>query len=174
MSRKDSDNAIDIDMTPMIDCVFLLLIFFMCATKFRMPEGALSSWLPRDRGTASSQKPVMDRGCRISLQREGDQILCWADEVTIPFVRQYAQDSVGISQADFEAEYGIQGPDLGALEDQIAKRKAAYRGVAAKGMPLIIDFMPNVPARYVVDVMNICKRLEIEDVAVAAPEEAYE
>ncbi|MCZ7593177.1 MAG: biopolymer transporter ExbD [Kiritimatiellae bacterium] len=29
--RKSNDVNMEIDMTPMIDCVFLLLIFFMCA-----------------------------------------------------------------------------------------------------------------------------------------------
>lgn len=31
------------DFTPMIDCIFLLLIFFMCATTFKMEEKQLSS-----------------------------------------------------------------------------------------------------------------------------------
>ena len=29
--RKQSETELGVDMTPMIDCVFLLLIFFMCA-----------------------------------------------------------------------------------------------------------------------------------------------
>ena len=29
--RRNSDVELGVDMTPMIDCVFLLLIFFMCA-----------------------------------------------------------------------------------------------------------------------------------------------
>lgn len=29
--RRTNEVALEIDMTPMIDCVFLLLIFFMCA-----------------------------------------------------------------------------------------------------------------------------------------------
>ena len=29
--RKQKDVEMGVDMTPMIDCVFLLLIFFMCA-----------------------------------------------------------------------------------------------------------------------------------------------
>jgi biopolymer transport protein ExbD len=39
MPRKREDNSIGpaLDMTPMIDCVFLLLIFFMITTVFKNP-----------------------------------------------------------------------------------------------------------------------------------------
>ena len=52
----------------------------------------------------------------------------------------------------------------------MALHKQTYRGVSAKGLPVIIDFHENVPSRYVVDIVNICKRLEIDDIAFAAPE----
>ena len=40
----------DMEMTPMIDVTFLLLIFFMCTIKFKTLEGKLSAYLPKDRG----------------------------------------------------------------------------------------------------------------------------
>ena len=49
----------------MIDVVFLLLIFFMCASKFRIPEGALRAYLPKDSGTGTIHKYV--KNCRIQL-----------------------------------------------------------------------------------------------------------
>ena len=59
MARKkvvDPDgNKAEADMTPMIDVVFLLLIFFMLATKFKMPEGTLRSYLPKNRGESNSR-----------------------------------------------------------------------------------------------------------------------
>jgi len=174
MARRDADTGVEGDMTPMIDCVFLLLIFFMCATKFRMPEGALSSWLPRDRGTGGDGPPSANPGCRISFQREGNQIICWADDVTVPFATDYADDTVGSSQQDFDIEFQLQAPDMRAVQEHIQNRKDTYRGVNAKGLPVIIDFAPNVPSRYVVDIVNICKRLQIADVAFAAPEEAMD
>ena len=36
-----------VDLTPMIDIVFNLLIFFMCATKFRSTEGLIMCFLPK-------------------------------------------------------------------------------------------------------------------------------
>jgi biopolymer transport protein ExbD len=48
------DREEKMDMTPMIDCVFLLLIFFMCATKFKRLEKKLDAFLPEDQGLAKS------------------------------------------------------------------------------------------------------------------------
>ena len=40
----------EMQMTPMIDVTFLLLIFFMCTLKFKTLEGKLSAYLPKDVG----------------------------------------------------------------------------------------------------------------------------
>lgn len=49
------------DMTPMIDCIFLLLIFFMVATKFKVTENKLNMNIPRSSrgGAASNLAPIM-------------------------------------------------------------------------------------------------------------------
>jgi hypothetical protein len=173
MSRRSRLAEVGADMTPMIDCVFLLLIFFMCATKFRMPEGALTSWLPRDHGQFRGLDR-MDTGCRITFEREGDRIFCWADDVTIPFAGEYGEDAVGASQREFDLRFGLLAPDMEAVERHIRNRKDTYRGVRAHGLPVIIDFGDTVPARFVVDIVNICRRLDLADVAFAAPEAAID
>jgi biopolymer transport protein ExbD len=38
------------DMTPMIDVTFQLIIFFMCSIKFKVLEGKLQTYLPKDVG----------------------------------------------------------------------------------------------------------------------------
>lgn len=43
------------DFTPMIDCIFLLLIFFMCATKFKVEEKKLEMNIPRSGGPSSGK-----------------------------------------------------------------------------------------------------------------------
>ena len=52
MSKKKgsrfASEEVELDLTPMIDIVFNLLIFFMCATKFRTPEGMIESYLPNE------------------------------------------------------------------------------------------------------------------------------
>ncbi len=47
-------EEIKLDMTPMIDVVFQLLIFFMCTIRFRSLEARLSAYLPKDVGVNSA------------------------------------------------------------------------------------------------------------------------
>ncbi len=48
--RSLAKEECEMQMTPMIDVVFLLLIFFMCTLKFKTLEGKLSAYLPADVG----------------------------------------------------------------------------------------------------------------------------
>ena len=51
--RALRDAKIQADMTPMIDVVFQLLIFFLCNLQYRALEGRLDAFLPKDLGRAS-------------------------------------------------------------------------------------------------------------------------
>ena len=44
----------EMEMTPMIDVTFLLLIFFILTLKFKILEGKLAAYLPKDVGVNSS------------------------------------------------------------------------------------------------------------------------
>ena len=55
---SDSDDTIEkgrIDLVPMIDCIMLLLLFFMLTTKFTSEEQSISSILPTNKGTAPAK-----------------------------------------------------------------------------------------------------------------------
>jgi hypothetical protein len=53
-------NEGKIDLVPMIDCIMLLLLFFILTTKFTAPEKAIASVLPTDKGQSAAppSKPV--------------------------------------------------------------------------------------------------------------------
>ncbi len=60
MARRRRRAPIDLavikgDMTPMIDVVFQLLIFFMLTIEFKVLEGKLAAYLPKDVGVNTSQ-----------------------------------------------------------------------------------------------------------------------
>jgi len=57
LRRRPIDNTVVMDMTPMIDIVFLLLIFFMLTTKFTPDEKAISSLMPTNMGQAQASSP---------------------------------------------------------------------------------------------------------------------
>lgn len=69
LRRKPIDNTVLIDMTPMIDIVFLLLIFFMLTTKFTPDEKAITSLMPTDKGQAqaTSQSPIPKEQINIKI-----------------------------------------------------------------------------------------------------------
>jgi biopolymer transport protein ExbD len=89
MAEATSDDA-DMEMTPMIDVTFLLLIFFMCTIKFKTLEGKLSAYLPKDVGVNTSpatpiekveiKMQVMNEGTRYKAVRSGTPTEPWDGE----------------------------------------------------------------------------------------------
>lgn len=45
-----AQEACELEMTPMIDVTFLLLVFFLCTLQFKQLEGRLAAYLPKDAG----------------------------------------------------------------------------------------------------------------------------
>ena len=173
--KKNTEEVTsELDMTSMIDVVFLLLIFFMCATKFKQPEGELSTYLPRDRGS-SGGKPTVDPGCRISVWKEGSEIVAFRDaDMRIPSrTTDNWGDDLEAAQAEFENYYELIGPDLSYLRDQVRQRRDSYIGGSPDGLPVIIAVDDDVPTMYTVAIVDICKELEIKAISFAAPEHEY-
>ena len=60
------DDECELQMTPMIDVVFLLLIFFLCTIKFKTLEGKLAAYLPKDVGVNTFEAEPKEKCRRIS------------------------------------------------------------------------------------------------------------
>ena len=50
-----------LDMTPMIDVVFQLIIFFMCNIKYKTLEGRLDAYLPKDVGVNTAPATLIEK-----------------------------------------------------------------------------------------------------------------
>jgi len=62
------------DMTPMIDVVFQLIIFFMCNIKYKTLEGRLDAYLPKDVGVnQSAAVPIEKIEIVIKVQSAGER-----------------------------------------------------------------------------------------------------
>src|SRR2546425_3152331 len=85
MLKKKRRIGISIDMTPMVDVAFLLLIFFMCTTQFKPPEKDKIT-LPESNSEAKSPEsgiitlaatapkpPTMQSQVRITWRRGGEE-----------------------------------------------------------------------------------------------------
>lgn len=60
INTRDEDEEVKGDMTPMIDIIFLLLIFFILTTKFVPNEKAIANLMPTDKGQAATSPPVVE------------------------------------------------------------------------------------------------------------------
>ena len=64
-----------LEMTPMIDVTFLLLIFFMCTIKFKTLEGKLDAFLPKGQGVNPTEAPAVEAiQLEINLVKPGQRI----------------------------------------------------------------------------------------------------
>ena len=70
--REINDEKREMQMTPMIDVVFLLLIFFMCTLKFKTLEGKLAAYLPKDVGVNPGGEPIDRVDLHIAVGRTSE------------------------------------------------------------------------------------------------------
>ena len=64
--RRQAEEA-GVDISPLIDMVFILLIFFMVTTTF-----VKDAQVELDRPSASSAKPASTKAIRVTIDRRGD------------------------------------------------------------------------------------------------------
>ena len=77
-----STVSFSVRMTPLIDVIFLLLIFFMLAIRLEKPEGVLENILPESdaHGIAEQQKDWEVVKLRVKLITEGEQLKIYLQE----------------------------------------------------------------------------------------------
>src|SRR5690606_38208473 len=87
------DSAIEIPMTPMIDVVFQLIIFFLCTASFQIIEHALPSAVSVTSGSEASASPPppppeadFDE-IVVRIVRENDAVVWRVNEIPFTSVR---------------------------------------------------------------------------------------
>ncbi len=65
-NKEMAESTFELDMTPMIDCVFNLLIFFLCNINFKLLEGKIPAYLPKDVGVNAT--PIDKQLEKIEIQ----------------------------------------------------------------------------------------------------------
>lgn len=69
------EEKCDLQMTPMIDVTFLLLIFFMCTLKFKTLEGKLAAYLPKDVGVNQTEaEPIEKVEIALKVKQAGNKV----------------------------------------------------------------------------------------------------
>ncbi len=86
-----AQEKIEMEMTPMIDVTFLLLIFFICTLKFKTLEGKLAAYLPKDVGVNQSQaEPIEKVEILLKVRVEGNKLEPRERAFPSPFPRRVA------------------------------------------------------------------------------------
>ena len=75
LGKTNPQTEIELDMTPMIDVVFQLLIFFMLTIEFKTLEGKLAAYLPKDVGVNNTPaEPKEKVEIRVKVVNEGSKV----------------------------------------------------------------------------------------------------
>ena len=130
----------EVDMTPMIDCVFLLLVFFMVSSTFNKQEADISFALP---GTADQSEAV----------GIPDEQIIQITEAGNVFLNDLEYDKPT-------------DPDM----PELVKTLILFRQTAeANKVPAMITIAPedDVKQQRVVDVLNACTAAKIANVTFA-------
>jgi len=136
------DDAVSLNVTPLIDIIFCLCIFFICSFHFKEIQGKLDSWLPSEGShPVPVTNPVFDE------------------------IRIFVRSGEGTTELAFGSRV------CGSADDLEGLVKAAWDELVATGKParVIIDGDPGVPWKDVVDVLDRCRRRGIDNVEFAQP-----
>ena len=142
------ENPVGINVTPLVDVIFCLCVFFMISFKFKQLEGKFDSWLPKGKGTtgAITAEGILDE-VRVAM---------WWDEAAQRSIRQIGQRRV--ANDDELAQLIKEGHDAWVRQNK-------------PDTPVTIDAEARVPWEDVIKVMNICKSNRIDKIefALGAP-----
>ena len=143
MLKKKRRIGISIDMTPMVDVAFLLLIFFMCTTQFKPPEKdkislpesnseskspesdiiTISVTAPKPEYGGQSHVRVIYRQRGEEVQRELTPEMVATDMATVLSNARAANPVARmIVKMDKDAPYGLMADMMQALQDAKAPR----------------------------------------------------
>ena len=151
MARKKANANLDdveelgLQLTPMIDVIFQLLIFFLVNIKFRTLEGLLKANLPTSKVKTQSPEEIKDISVYVAREKiTGKPIL--------------TVDGVPVRGNTPEQQYE-------ALYKELEQRKDLYVKEMGVEMPAVIIMGDNrVAYKWIVKVLNVCGGLDIKKV----------
>ena len=152
-----------LDLTPMIDVTFLLLIFFMLASKFKVDEQEVFLKMPKNKGISKSVNEPVEQ-TRILLQwckLRGYQ-LSENPDVGRPVIK-VGSPTVGYRLLEVGGK-----PNYQALVAYLSQQNRLKPH--KKELPVIIDAHSKLPWRYVMKTLDTTMAAGIKDVTFAARE----
>ncbi len=142
--HRDDRGRLDVKMTPMIDVIFLLLIFFVCTASFQAAEETLPTNLSLP-GTTSD----------VPADREWEDL----DEIVVNVLWREGRVAWEINRRELEG---------------LAEVRAVLEAAAAVkiDLPVILDVEGDVPIEDVIDVYDVCRQIGLVKVQFTASVDA--
>ena len=136
-------TPVDLQLTPMIDCVFLLMIYFIFSSNFNIAEQLLPSQLSAAAGSgaASTDMPPPEADF---------------EDVVVRILWQGSAPTWAVNDTPV--------PSLAALRQTLAQVARIKRNA-----PIILHPDPEVPLGNVIEVYDISRLVGFEKVQFAAP-----
>jgi biopolymer transport protein ExbD len=135
-----SRQELDIAMTPMIDVVFLLLIFFICTASFQMMEYVLPANLAVASGT-NTPAPV-------EVQPDLERVLVQA------------------TRASDQIHWVVNERPCDSLAD--VRRVLGAVAQIDRSLPVTLDVRAEVPLGDMIDLYDLCRQVGFERIELAA------
>jgi biopolymer transport protein ExbD len=146
VKQWDDGEEVEVEMTPLIDCVFLLLIFFLVTTMLKKLEKQIPVVLP---DSTVALAPVAQRQALILGLDAGGGILIGQG--------QDEEGNVTYRRVD----------DLPRLLQETARERG-------RDLPIRLDAARNTPFQRVIDVLDVCALQGFENVGVRIQHEGKE
>ncbi len=141
-SRHDNERQpLEVKMTPMIDVIFLLLIFFVSTSSFQPPEEVL----PTNMSLPGSTSEVVE----IDPHEED------LDEIVVKVVWRQCGPRWEFNQREYQQL------------NQVRAVLSAIAGFQAD-LPVILDVEGVVPMENVIDVYDLCRQIGLQRIQFAA------
>ena len=143
-----SENPVNINVTPLVDIIFCLCVFFMVSFKFKQLEGKFDSWLPKGKGAVGS--------VQVDALLDEVRVAMYWDEPNGRTIRPLGNRRI---ESDEE------------LAQLIKEGHDAWVRMNKPDTPVTIDAEARVPWNDVIIVMNLCKKNRIDKIefALGAP-----
>ncbi len=147
---RRSQPTMEVSMTPMIDVIFLLLVFFLATSSFRIVEKLMPSSISETRpGSGQDELPPPEEVVELL-----DQVI------------------VKIQQRDGGIFIVFNGQTLDRMEDLRERLTAISR--LQSGLPIIIDPEPSIPASQVVRAYDWARSAGLTRVYLSTRREAIQ
>jgi len=130
-----------VSMTPMIDVIFLLLVFFVCTASFRPPEQILPTQVSLP-GSEPTETPP-------------DEEFEDLDDLVVKVLWRQTRPV-----------WELNGRQYASLGEVRTVLEAAQR--VQPGLPVILNVEPAVPMHHVIDLYDLCRLVGLDRVQFAA------